>query len=149
MLMCTKKVKLLKNAVFDHGPQGIMVFNRKGKVTDVNPAALKIIDMDLKSIINQHHDTLYLNFKRLDGTYLESEDQPVKRVLLTGEVQTKEVLQVFLRRPKGPLHLSMTAVAIKSAFTKRVQEVYVFFEDVSAEVERSQLNGGAPQLNVL
>ena len=103
-------------AVVNSANEGILVYDRNLLVTDVNPAAERILGLAAAKLIGKLGFTSQLPCIREDGTPLPAEERPTKLTLRAGQSLQGQVIGI--KRGDG----TVTWVSVNTAFLRRAGE---------------------------
>lgn len=118
--------------------QGIVCYDRSGKIAAANPAALRILGLSMEDLLTRTNTDPRWKLFKPDGSLLSREEQPSVQALKTGENVCGSVLGVWNPREKRVKWLLVNAVWDCG----RKDCIYATFEDVSdfkkSEVELAE-----------
>lgn len=112
--------------------KGIIVRNANGEIAHVNPAAMRILDIeDGRTLQEDLHEEIWLTFDE-HGREVAKSDQPATYALRTGKTVESTVLGFYNRRTRQLKWLSVTCVPQFEAGDSRPSQVLSLFSDVTA-----------------
>ncbi len=114
--------------LFETVPQGIIYFDLEGNITTANPAALRILDVELAQLAGRaSHDTPW-RFIHPDGTPLRADEFPNVRAERTEE-RVLGVVMGFETGRRGLIWIEVSAVPVFKG--GKLDQVYTYFEDIT------------------
>lgn len=110
--------------------KGIIVRNAQGDIVQVNPAAIRILELEADQPLDDLRDDNWQTFDQF-GRELPQEEQPATYALRTGKIVESTVLGFYNRRRRQLKWLSVTCVPQFDPGESRPQQVLSLFSDVT------------------
>jgi PAS domain S-box-containing protein len=118
-------------SLFDKMPLGVVYYDKKKGVTDVNPAALEILGLSLNQI--QGRTAFDPKWKpiHMDGSQFKQENHPSMIALRTGKPVLGQIMGVTNLNEKKYRWIQIDAIPEFKPKAKEPHQVCVFFKDVT------------------
>jgi diguanylate cyclase (GGDEF)-like protein/PAS domain S-box-containing protein len=122
-------------ALFDTIPLGVVYHDLEGHITAANPAAERILGLNLDQLQGRTPVDPIWGTMREDGTAYPGEEHPASVCLRTGSL-VKDVILGIHTADRGDVWLRVNAIPVFR--DRRLSEVYTSFEDVSESARLSR-----------
>lgn len=124
--------------LFETMPQGVLFFNRHGKITAANPAAERILGVPLDEMIGKTaHDPMW-DVINEDGSPCSSEEYPTEVALRTCRDSAGRILGVWNPEEKRRRWISVDASVQVSEDEDEPHQVFALFGDVTERLSIQQ-----------
>jgi len=111
--------------------QGVVFQDAKGKIIDMNPAAVEILGKTPAEFLGQTSRDVETDTVREDGTLFPGREHPAMVALSTGREVSDIVMGVWNPREKRRRWISINAVPLFESGAKRPHQVYTIFADIT------------------
>jgi diguanylate cyclase (GGDEF)-like protein/PAS domain S-box-containing protein len=124
-------------AVVESLAEGIVVFDKNGRITSVNPAALRLFGVDTDSLPVDHVDR-FRAFRLYDehGDVVDSHQRPIIETLRTGETIRHQIFGID--RPDGKRVWMSGGTCLLNADNPERRAVLLSVADVTAQREQNE-----------
>jgi diguanylate cyclase (GGDEF)-like protein/PAS domain S-box-containing protein len=112
--------------------KGIILRNADGHIVHVNPAAIRILELDDRLPLDESLSSMHWQTFDEHGREVPREEQPATRALRTGQTMESTVLGFYNRQARRLKWLSVTCVPQFDAGSDRPTQVLSLFSDVTA-----------------
>lgn len=117
-------VSLLTNSISD----GVIIIDQNEVVRSINPAAQKIINQPAKNVIDLNYRSV-LKLKKINGTAIEDNEEPILQALKSGKPVNKELLLQVPGLPEIFIDINISVIADEQ--TKEIYGATIIMRDVS------------------
>jgi diguanylate cyclase (GGDEF)-like protein/PAS domain S-box-containing protein len=125
--------------------KGIIVRNAAGDIIHVNPAAMRILELEDDSLEQDLHADNWRTFDE-HGREVSENEQPATYALRTGKIVESTVLGFYNKRARQLRWLSVTCVPQFAVGARKPEQVLSLFSDVTALKRDSTLFDRAQSL---
>jgi len=122
--------------LFDTMAQGIVYQDQAGHVVDANPAAQRMLGIELHQMRSEQSAEFRWKAVREDGSEFSVEEQPALMALRTGKPVLGVILGVQLAQENGPSWVRVNAIPRFKPGEKTPFQVYSTFDDITDLVKR-------------
>jgi PAS domain S-box-containing protein len=129
----------LFRALFETMEQGVIYRNALGRITEVNPAAARILGTTRERLLSELGADPRWHAVREDGTPYAAEEHPALVALRTGVPVREVVMGAVLPRQAGPLWVQVTAIPEFHPGEARPYRVFTTFTDITARRQAEEL----------
>ena len=126
-----KRTDLLYNAT----NQGIIIRNKKGKITYANPSASKILGVEKEFLLNIESFEPRINNILPDGSIMTKETHPARIAMIGGQEITGSVLGVYNPQKQAYIWISITATPIMNREKGVTEQIFTIFEDITERLD--------------
>ncbi|MCF7912096.1 MAG: PAS domain S-box protein [Candidatus Cloacimonetes bacterium] len=119
--------------LYDTLTEGVVFFNKDKELIDANPAAQKILNLDL--LVKEELNARFYNFKKIheDGSLFSEEDLPVSLSLQQGEYCHNVIMGVIDDKKNDIVWLSINSAPIYDDDSDLPSGAYIIFSDITAK----------------
>ena len=119
--------------LFLHLGQGVVIHEADGRISDANPAAQRILGLDLDQMRGTTSSDLRWHTVREDGTPFDGKDHPATQALHQGVPVTDVVMGVWHELEGNWRWIRVDAYPRFSGSDQPAQQVYAVFTDITAQ----------------
>ncbi len=117
--------------LFETVPQGIIYFDLRGNVATANPAALRILEVELGELIGKNNRSWSWQFTNPEGKAIVADNFPSNIAIRTGKPVPGTVMG-FETPNRGRTWIQVSAVPLVK--DGKLDQVYTCFEDITERV---------------
>ncbi|MFZ5603680.1 MAG: CHASE domain-containing protein [Pseudomonadota bacterium] len=119
--------------LFLHLGQGVVIHQADGRISDANPAAQRILGLDLDQMRGTTSSDLRWHTVREDGTPFDGKDHPATQALHQGVPVTDVAMGVWHELEGNWRWIRVDAYPRFSGSDQPAQQVYAVFTDITAQ----------------
>lgn len=120
--------------LFQTMEQGVVYYNLNGEIISTNPAAEKILGLNLHEIQGKKLEDLRWELKKEDGSNFSIKDHPALISLKSGKKVHNIVMGVINPKTKKQVWLNISAIPEFQTGSKKPFQVYTTFDDITEHI---------------